>query len=109
RLPGRVCWLDDGAFCGTINLRYIPGTDRLPDHVSGHIGYAVVAWKRRRGYATRALALILPVAREIGLGRVELTCDRGNEASARVILKNGGVLIGQRREAGNKIKLVFRI
>jgi predicted acetyltransferase len=109
RLPGRVYWLNDGDFSGTINLRYMQGTDRLPDYVSGHIGYAVVPWRRRRGYATRALALILPIAREIGLRQVDLTCDRDNDASGRVIVKNGGALVGQRREAGGKIKLVFRI
>ena len=49
RLPSRVFWLDDGEFCGAINLRFAPGTDALPPHVSGHVGYAVVPWKRRRG------------------------------------------------------------
>ena len=53
RLPSRVFWLDDGEFCGMINLRFLAGSDALPDYVSGHIGYAVVPWKRRRGYATR--------------------------------------------------------
>ena len=109
RLPGRVYWLDDGEFCGIINLRYMPGTDALPDYVSGHIGYAVVPWKRRRGYATRALALILPVAREVGLRRIEITCDDDNEPSRRVIERNGGVLIGTRPEPDAKTKLVFRI
>jgi predicted acetyltransferase len=91
RLPSRVFWIWDGAFCGTINLRFVPGTEALLPHVSGHVGYAIVPWKQRRGYATRALALILPVAREVGLARVHVTCDADNAASRKVILANGGV------------------
>jgi len=94
RLPSRVFWLWDGAFCGAINLRFVPGTLDLPPHVSGHVGYAVVPWKRGRGYATRALALLLPVALELGLPRVLATCDDGNAASRRVIEANGGIPAG---------------
>lgn len=94
RLPFRLFWISDGDFCGSIGLRFRRGTEELPAHVPGHIGYAVVPWKRRLGYATAALALILPVARDEGLARVLVTCDADNDASKRVIVANGGVLVG---------------
>ena len=50
-------------------------------------------WKRRRGYATRALQLLLPQTREEGLPYVELTTDAGNVASRRVIEANGGTVV----------------
>ncbi len=93
RLPGFVRWMWDGALAGSINLRWQPGTSALPPHVLGHIGYAVVPWRQRRGYATRSLGLLLPQARAIGLDRVELTTDPENTASRHVIEANGGILI----------------
>jgi predicted acetyltransferase len=95
RLPSCEFWIVDGAFCGRIGLRFQRGTDALPPHALGHIGYAVVPWKRGRGYATQALRHILPHARAQGLGRVQITCDDDNEASRRVILANGGVADGR--------------
>jgi len=111
RLPGRVSWIWDGAFCGSINLRFVPGTLDLPPHVSGHLGYAVVPWKRGRGYATQALALLLPVARELGLPRVLVTCDEGNAASRRVIEANGGFPAGREPhpDQDGESKLLFWI
>lgn len=92
RLPGYRRWLWDGEFCGSIGLRWQPGTEALPPHCLGHIGYAVVPWKHRRGYATEALRLLLPAARAEGLRYVEITTDPENVASQRVIEANGGVL-----------------
>lgn len=93
RIPGFRSWLWDGEFCGSIGLRWQRGTAELPPHCLGHIGYAVVPWKQRRGYATEALRQILPAARAEGLPHVEITTDPANLASQRVILANGGVLV----------------
>jgi predicted acetyltransferase len=93
RLPGYSRWMWDGEFCGSIGLRWQPGTEALPPHCLGHIGYAVVPWKRRRGYATGALRLVLLEAKAVGLRYVEITTDPGNVASQRVIEANGGVLV----------------
>ena len=38
RLPGFRRWLWDGEFCGSIGLRWQPGTTALPPHCLGHIG-----------------------------------------------------------------------
>ena len=93
RLPGYTRWMWDGEFCGTIGLRWQRGTEALPPYCLGHIGYSVVPWKQRRGYATRALREILPEARDVGLRYVEITTDPDNVPSRRVIEANGGVLV----------------
>src|SRR5436190_21067452 len=67
RLPGYHKWMWDGEFCGEINFRWRLGTAELPPHCLGHIGYSVVPWKRGKGYATRALQLLIPDARLEGL------------------------------------------
>lgn len=93
RIPGFHRWMWDGEFCGSISMRWAPGTTDLPPHVLGHIGYSVVAWKRRLGYATSALGQLLVEARDTGLPFVEITTDPDNIASQRVITANGGVFI----------------
>jgi len=93
RIPGYRRWLWDGEFCGSIGFRWQPGTTALPPHCLGHIGYAVVPWKQRKGYATLALSLLLPDAKAEGLPFVEITTDPENIASHRVIERNGGVLV----------------
>lgn len=93
RLPGFHQWMWDGEFCGSIGFRWQPGTNELPSYVLGHIGFSVVPWKQRRGYATAALAALLPECRKEGVTYVELTTDATNVASQRVIIANGGKLV----------------
>jgi predicted acetyltransferase len=112
RLPGFRRWLWDGELCGSIGLRWQPGTTALPPHCLGHIGYAVVPWKQPLGYAKSALRLILPEAKAVGLPYVEITTDPDNIASQRVIEANGGILVEhfiKPQQFGCKPGLRFRI
>ena len=122
RIPGPTRWIfaedrPERPFVGSINLRWQEDAQgrpmpALPEHVLGHIGYAVVPWKRRLGYATRALALLLDDARRQGLDHVALTTDPDNEPSQRVILANGGILQARFNAGpayGNTDHLLFHI
>jgi predicted acetyltransferase len=93
RMPGYRKWMWDGEFCGSIQMRWLESTADLPPYCLGHIGYSVVPWKQRRGYATRALSLLLQEARSRRLTYVEITTAPDNEASQKVIRANGGVLV----------------
>jgi predicted acetyltransferase len=98
RLPGYRRWIWDDGHCGHVGFRWQPGTPELPVYTLGHIGYAVVPWRRGRGYATRALALLLPEVRKEGLPWVELTTDTDNLPSQKVIIANGGTLVERFRK-----------
>jgi len=93
RLPGYIRWMWDGEFCGSIGARWERGTEALPPHCLGHIGYAVVPWKQGRGYATAALRALLSGMAAEGLRYVEIVTDPANMPSRRVIEANGGVLV----------------
>jgi predicted acetyltransferase len=92
RLPAFTRWIWDGEFAGSINARWQTGTTDLPPTCPGHIGYAVVPWKRGRGYATAALGQLLGLlAVETDLPWVAVTTDPDNVASQKVVEANGGV------------------
>ncbi len=112
RIPGFVRWMWDGEFCGSIGFRWQPGTAALPAHVLGHIGCAVVPWKRGRGHAAAAVRQLFPEAQALGLPFVEITTDPDNLASQRVIESAGGVLFEhytQPASFGGKPGLRYRI
>lgn len=90
-VPHTTYWLvADGAVVGASNLRHAL-TDRLRRE-GGHIGYGVRPAARGRGYATELLRCTVNAARAMGISDLLLTCAKENQASARVIVKNGGVL-----------------
>jgi predicted acetyltransferase len=112
RLPGYHRWMWDGEFCGSVGFRWQRGTEALPPHCLGHIGYSVVPWKRRRGYATRALREMLQEVRLEGLRYVEIATGVDNRPSQRVIEANGGVFVEEfvtPEALGSKRELRYRV
>ena len=112
RLPGYRRWMWDGEFCGSIVFRWQPGTEALPPYCLGHIGYSVVPWKQRLGYATRALRELLRDAKAEGLRYVDITTGPDNVPSRRVIETNGGVLVEEfitPAALGGKPELRYRV
>jgi len=91
-VPAHTFWLvrNRQTLVGMINLRH--ALTPFLESEGGHIGYSVRPTEQRKGYATRMLARTLEKARQFGLRKVLITCDKRNTASARVIQKCGGVL-----------------
>lgn len=58
----------------------------------GSIGYGIRPTSRRQGLGVAVLQQSLLRAVELGLSRVLITCGKHNIASARTIVRNGGVL-----------------
>jgi predicted acetyltransferase len=92
RVPSTELWYMDGdTFLGSVGIRH-----ELNDILAswgGHIGYAVRPSAQRQGHASAMLAAGLDFVRaNLPLDRVMLTVSLANEASVKVIEKNGGVL-----------------
>ena len=99
RLPGFRKWMWDGEMCGSIGSVGNPERRNCLPTCSAISWYSVVPWKRRRGYATAALGLMLVDAAAEGLEFVEVTTDIDNVASQRVIVANRGDLVERFRRA----------
>ena len=80
---------NDKRVVGMIQVRH--RFDEFLEKYGGHIGYSVRPSERRKGYAGWMLNAVKPFCRSIGLESILVTCLSENEASRRVILKNGGV------------------
>jgi len=83
--------VDDDKFIGIIHIR-IELTPRLLMY-GGHIGYGVNPKYWRQGYGTELLRIgLIRIKELIKDDRVLVTCDDDNIGSAKVIVKNGGIL-----------------
>lgn len=89
-VPETEYWLiDDDKFIGRLSIRH--NLTKSLEEIGGHIGYDIRPSQREKGYGTEILKLALPKARDLGLDKVLLTCLETNEASKKIIEKNGGI------------------
>lgn len=81
---------NDNRVLGAIDIRH-----ELNNYLmnrGGHIGYGIRPSERGKGYAKEMLRLALEIVKAMNIGRVLITCDKENMASARIIIGNGGIL-----------------
>lgn len=87
-------WIEGDQYLGRLAIRHELTPWLLEE--GGHIGYDVPPAARRKGHATAMLRAALPLARELGIERVLVTCDVTNIGSRAVIEANDGQLEDER-------------
>lgn len=81
--------LDRNIFVGAVTIRHYL-TERLLN--SGLIGDGIRPSERRKGYGSQMIGLALFEAKNLGINKVLMCCDKKNIASAKSIMNNGGIL-----------------
>lgn len=104
QVPATVFFLQDETrrILGAIDIRR-----QLNDYLlsyGGHIGYGHPSVLPRQGTGAQMLFMALPIAKELGIDRALVTCDKNNPASAKTILRCGGVLEDERLENGELVQ-----
>ena len=89
-------------FVGAVNIRHYLSEGLLLS--GGHIGDGIRPSLRGQGLGTRMIALALEECDRLGIRRVLMCCDKANAASARTIIKNGGVLENEIIDGGEVVQ-----
>jgi RimJ/RimL family protein N-acetyltransferase len=94
-------WLTHGhrrtfAVRDVVDLRLVGGCElRIQPDGSGQVSYWTHATERRRGYAVRALQLLVGYAHDLGMSQLESEVAADNAASRRVSERAGFVAVGE--------------
>lgn len=89
---------DRNIFIGAVNIRHYLNEKLIIG--SGHIGDGIRPSERNKGYGTKMVSLALEECDKLGIKKVLMCCDKDNVASAKTIIKNGGVLENEILEDG---------
>ncbi len=93
KVPDSVFFLYDDVkdrLLGAVNIRH-QLNDYLLQH-AGHIGHGIRPTERKKGYGTLIIKLALQECVKLGIYKVLMVCDKDNVASAKCIIRNGGIL-----------------
>ena len=91
-VPGSSYFMTNlqGRIFGCVNIRH-----QLTEYLrnfGGHIGFSIRPEERNRGLGYIQLGLAIKKMDSWGINRILVVCDKDNQPSAKVIIKNGGTL-----------------
>ncbi len=90
-VPTSTYWLiDSGELVGVSSLRH--HLNKRLHHCGGHLGLGIRPSRQGSGLGNHLMDATIQQAAQRGLGRLHVHCHAHNQASARLIVRNGGVL-----------------
>lgn len=82
--------LDTRKMVGAVSIRH--ELNAYLEKYGGHIGDGIRPSFRRKGYATKMIALALEECKKLNIKKVLMCCDCNNIGSKKSIINNGGIL-----------------
>ncbi|MEM0934344.1 MAG: GNAT family N-acetyltransferase [Pseudomonadota bacterium] len=98
-VQGSWMMVAEGEVVGLCGFKRIPSPEG-----SVEIGYGVAPERRRRGYATEAVHLLIAEARDLGVHVVKAETETSNKASERVLERNQFRAVGRREVDGETFR-----
>ncbi|MBU1145717.1 MAG: GNAT family N-acetyltransferase [Firmicutes bacterium] len=92
---------------GVVNIRH--QLNELLTNIGGHIGYGIKPSKRRLGYAKIMLNLALLEAKNRGIDKALLICNKDNLPSKKTIERCGGLFENEFIEENKNVVLRYWI
>lgn len=112
-----ACWLPvttyflyiDGVPVGYGRIRHL-SSEYLENVLGiGNLGYGISKNQRGKGYGNILFAELLKKCREFGYQRIRLFPYKQNEATLKIMLKNGGKIVGEFQEEKYIVELIVPI